>query len=133
MRDYTGTPRLSGGPNPGGITITGESPVGLLRDYLESVADRGRTVPGAVKTSVITRSEALGVPWPLGNPLAFAAEKAESSPIPKHDPPTKLDPVKKLESFPLNVDISPFKRAIASGILLMTYASLTSRDCAALR
>ena len=92
----------------------------LLRDYSESVSDRGRTVPGAVGTSLGTWSEALGVPWPLGNPLVRAAAQVESNEIPKHAPSTKLDTIKKLESVALNVEIDPFKRAFAAGILLMT-------------
>ena len=36
--------------NPNGITLTGESSVALLRDYLESAAERGRAAQGAVKS-----------------------------------------------------------------------------------
>ena len=106
--------------NPAGFTLTGEAPVALLHGYLEAVDDRGRTVPGAVKTSLITWSEALGAPWPPGNPLVCAAAQVESSEIPKHAPPMKPDTIKKLDSVALNVEIYPFKRTFASGILLMT-------------
>ena len=107
-----------------GIALTGDTSVVLLRDYLQSVAERGRTVPGAVKTSLSTWPDSLGVPWPLDNPLVCAAAQVESSEIPKHAPPMRLDTVKKLEPMALNVEIAPPKRAFASGILLMTYASL---------
>ena len=113
-----------GESNPDGVTLTGESPVVLLRDYLESVADRGRTSPGAVETSLITWSEAHGVPWPLDNPLVRSAAKGESGQVPKHDPPTKIDTIKKLDARAVNIEITPFKRAFASGSLLMTYTSL---------
>ena len=116
-----------------GITLTGDTSVVLLRDYLESVAERGRTVPGAVKTSLSTWSETLGVPWPIDNPLVCAAAQVESSEIPKHAPPAKLDTIEKLESSALNVEITPFKRAFASGILLMTYASIRFSDVQRLR
>ena len=66
------------------VTLTGEASVALLLDYLESVADRGRAVPGAVKSSLITWSEAIGAPWPLDNPLACVAAQVESGEIPKH-------------------------------------------------
>ena len=122
-----------GESNTDGTTLTGESPVSLLLGYLESVADRGRAVPGAVKTSSITRSAAHGVPWPLGNPLVCAESQVGSSQIPKHDPPMKLDAVKKLEPLAVNAEISPFKRAFASGILLMTYARLRFSDAQGLR
>ena len=104
-----------GEPNPSGYTLTGEASAALLRDYLESVAERGRAVPGAVKTPLSTWSEALGAPWPLGNPLVFSAAHVGSSEIHKHDPPTKLDTIKKLESMALNVEIAPFKRAFPLG------------------
>ena len=83
---------------PSGFTLTGGNSVALLHDYLESVDDRGRTVPGAVKTSLSTWSEAIGVPWPLDNPLVCAAAQVESNEIPKHAPPMKLDTIKKLEA-----------------------------------
>ena len=62
-----------------------------------------------------------------------AAAQVESSEIPKHAPPTKLDAIKKLASMALNVEIDPFKRAFASGILLMTYARLRFSDVQRLR
>ena len=113
-----------GESNPDGVTLTGESPVVLLRDYLESVADRGRTVPGAVKTSLITRSEALGVPWPIDNPLVCAAAQVESNQVPKHDPPMRLETIKQLGALSINVEMTPLKRAFASGIRLVTYTRL---------
>ena len=122
-----------GESDPPGVTLTGESSVVLLHDYSESVADRGRTVPGAVKTSLSTWSEALGVPWPLDNPLVCAAAQVESNEIPKHEPPTKLDTIKKLEALAVNVEVSPSKRAFAAGILLVTYTSLRFSDVQTLR
>ena len=119
--------------NPSGITLTGDSSVVLLRDYIESVADRGRTVPGAVKTSLSTWSEALGISWPLDNPLVCAAAHVESSDIPKHAPPMKLETVKKLEAIALDVTVTPFKRAFAAGALLMTFTSLRFSDAQRLR
>ena len=104
-----------GESHPEGVALTGDASVVLLRDYLESVADRCRTVPGAVKTSLSTWPDALGAPWPLGNPLVFSAAHVGSSEIHKHDPPTKLDTFKKLESMALNVEIAPFKRAFPLG------------------
>ena len=73
------------------VTLTGESPVVLLQDYLESVSDHGGDVPGAVRTALSTWSDALGVPWPLDNPLVRIAAQVESNQTPKHAPPTKLD------------------------------------------
>ena len=78
-----------GGSKPG-VALTGDNSVVLLRDYLKSVAERGRTGPGAVKASLSTLSEALGVPWPLDNPSVCVAEQVESSEILKHAPPMDL-------------------------------------------
>ena len=116
-----------------GVALTGEGSVVLLHDYLESVADRGRTVPGAVKTSLSTWSESLGISWPLETPLVCAAAQVESNETPKHAPPMKLDTVKKLEELAVNVEVAPFKRAFAAGILLMTYTSLRFSDVQRLR
>ena len=55
-------------PDTSGIALTGDSSVVLLRNYIESVADRGRMVPGVVKTSLGTWSGALGISWTLDNP-----------------------------------------------------------------
>ena len=112
-----------GGQNPG-IALTGDTSAALLRVYLLSVAERGRTAPGAAKTSLRTWSETLGAPRPLDNPLVCADAQVESNEVPKHAPPAKLDTVKKLEQMALNVEISPIKRAFDSGILLVTYASM---------
>ena len=34
------------------ITLTGESPMALMRDYIESLAERGRTAPAAGKQAL---------------------------------------------------------------------------------
>ena len=119
--------------NPSGCSLTGEGSVVLLRDFLESAADRGGTVPGAVKSPISAWSEALGFPWPLDNSLVCAAAQAESNDTPKHAPPMRLETIKKLEELATNVEISPFKRAFATGILLMTYATLRFSDVQRLR
>ena len=105
----------------------------LLRDFLVSVADRGRTVPGAAKSSLSAWSEALGVPWSLYNPLVCAAAQVESNETPQHAPPTKLETIKKLDELVANVEVAPFKRAFASCILLMAYASIRFSDVQRLR
>ena len=73
------------------------------------------------------------MPWPLDNPLVCAAAQVESNEAPKHAPPTKLDTIKKLEGMAVNVEISPIKRARASGLLLMTYTRLMFSDVQRLR
>ena len=104
--------------NPTGITLTGESSVVLLRDYIESVADRGRTVPGAVQTSLSTWSEALGISRHLDNPLVCAAAHVDSSEIPRHAPPMKLDTIKKLDELALNVEVPPSSVPLPQGFFL---------------
>ena len=104
------------GDSKPGIALAGDSSVVLLHDHLQSAAERGRTVPGSVKTSLNTRPEALGVPWPLDNPLVCAAAQIESIEIPKHAPSMKLDTVRKIELTALIVEVDPFRRAFAAGI-----------------
>ena len=105
----------------------------LMRDFLESVDDRGRAAPGAVKSPLITRPEATGAPWPLDNPPVCVAARVESGDIPKHAPPMWLGAIKKLESTALNVAVGLFKRDFATGVLLMTYASLRCSGVQTLR
>ena len=50
-----------GESNPTGVTLTGDASVAPLRDYLESAAERVRTVPGAVKTSLSTWSDSIWI------------------------------------------------------------------------
>ena len=122
--------------NPTGFTLTGESSVALFHDYIESTADRGRTVPGAVRTSLSTWAESLGIDWPLENPIVCAAAHVDSNEVPKHAPPMKLDTIKKLEELALNVEVAPFKRAFADGASLRhlrAYAFPTSNAYEALR
>lgn len=93
--------------NESDVTLTGESSLSLLRDYVGSVADRGRPVPGAVRTARITWSEAPGVPWPLDNPIVCAAPHADSDLVPKHDTRTKHAAIKKLGALSINVEVAP--------------------------
>ena len=116
-----------------GFTPAGESSLVLLRDYIESTAGRGRTVSGAVKTSLIARTEVLGVGWPLENPIDCTNAHVDPNEVPKGTPPTKLDTIKKLEDLALNVDATPFERAFADGALLMTVTSLRFSDAQRLR
>ena len=115
-------------PNPSGSSLTGECSAALLRDYLESVADRGRNVPGDVKSPLITRPEDLGVACPLDNPPRLCRCAVRIERYPMHAPPMKPDTVRKLELLAPNVEIDPFKRAFSAGILLMKYASLRFSD-----
>ena len=59
--------------------------------------------------------------------------QVESSEIPKHAPPMKIETLKKLEEISLNVEFTPPKRAFAAGIVLMTYRSLRFSDVKRLR
>ena len=119
--------------NPPGFTLTGENSAVLLRDYIESAAGRGLEVPGAVKTSISARPEALGINLPLDNPIFCSAAHVDSNEAPKHAPQMKLDNVKKLEELTLNVEVAPFKRAFAEGVLLVTFTSLRFSDVQRLR
>ena len=104
-----------------------------MRDYIESAAGRGRAAPGAVKTSLSTWAESLGINWPLANPIVCAAAHVDSDETPKHAPPMKLDTVKKSDELALNVEAAPPRRAFAAGVLSMAFTSLRFSDAQRLR
>ena len=110
--------------SPDGFALAGDGSAVLLHDYIESTAERGRTVPGEVENPRSIWAEAIGVNWPIDNPLVCAAAHVDSNDNPKHAPPAKLDTVKKLEELALNVEVAPSKRAFSTGVLLMTFARL---------
>ena len=68
--------------------------------------------------------EALGAEWPLANPLIDPSAMVEANRPPKQAPSMDLDTVRKIEQLTAEVDVNVYKRACASGILLVTYASL---------
>ena len=88
------------------VTMKGGSSLVFLRGYIESVTDRGMTVPGAVRTSP-TKSAELGLPRPLDIPLICADAHVESNQTPKHAPQMKRDAIKKLEALAPNVGMWP--------------------------
>ena len=112
----------------GDVTLTGEKSVVLIHDYLEHAADRGRTVPAAIRHSLTCWAAALQVDWPLDHTLITSAAAVESNSAPKHAPPMTLETVKLLEGVATNSEVPPFKRAFAAGILLMSYTSLRFSD-----
>ena len=115
------------------VELTGPQSVVLLRDYLESLAERGRTVPAAGKHALSAWADALGIDWPLTNALVTAASVVESNETPKQAPAMTLNTVRALEEMALDTLVSPYKRAFAAGILLMTFASLRFSDAQRLR
>ena len=54
------------------VTLNGESSLVVLRDFHESLAERGRAVPGAARHALAFWDEALGIDWPLANPLVLS-------------------------------------------------------------
>ena len=100
----------------------------LLRDYIESLAERGRTVPAAGKRALSIWADDLGVDWPLTNPLVVSAATVETNEAPKQAPSMDLETLKKIERLATNVEANGNKRAFAAGILLMTYAILRFSD-----
>ena len=56
------------------VALTGEHSVILLRDYLESLVGRGRSVPSTPRRALTARSDALGIEWPLNNALVTSRD-----------------------------------------------------------
>ena len=115
------------------VTLTGETSLALLRDFLESLADRCRTAPGAARQALTVWAEALGIDWPLTNPLVISAATVTSNDAPKQAPSIPLSTVKLIEQVALNVEVASRKLAYASAILLMSYASLRFSDAQRIR
>ena len=57
----------------------------LIHDYLETLAERGRTAPATAKHALAVWDEAIGIEWPLTNPLIASAAAVETN-----EPPNKL-------------------------------------------
>ena len=113
--------------------LTGDQPLVLVREYLESLAEIGRAAPAAAKRALAVRPEALGVDWPLPNPLLTGAVSVETNEAPRQAPSMRLSTVKSREEISTNDLVAPYKRAYASGILPMTYASLMCSEAQRLR
>ena len=119
--------------NETSAALTVESSLALIRDYLESLAERGRTVPAAGNHALCVWADALGIYWPQTNPLVLSAAVVESNDEPKQAPAMELITVKAIERIALDPDVCVYKRAFAAGILLMTFASLRFADVQRLR
>ena len=105
----------------------------LLRDYPESMQERGRISPAAARRALTVWSDALGVDWPLTNPLMISAATVESDDDPRQAPAMDIETIRNLEGPATNVAILIRKRAFAAGILLMNYDSLRFADVQRLR
>ena len=118
--------------NESAATLTGEGDVALLRDFLEPLRGRGGAVPSASKHALTARDDALGIEWPLTNPLVLSAAIVESNEGPRQAPEMDVGTVRKLDDAASNVEILIAKRSFAAGIL-MTYASLRFADVRKIR
>lgn len=116
------------------VELTGPQSLVLLRDYLESLAERGRAVPAEeAKSAFSVWADALGIDWPLSNALITSAASVETNETPKQAPAMALSTVRALEELAIDPLVAPYKRACAAGILLMIYASLRFSDAQRLR
>ena len=115
------------------VDLTGEQAVVLIRDYLESLAERGRTVPATAKHALSVWAEALGIDWPLTHALVCSAAIVESNETPKQAPAMELSTLRAIEETDVGKLTTAFKRAFAAGVLLMTYASLRFSDVQRIR
>ena len=109
-----------------GIELTGGKSMVLLRDYLESLAGRGRTVSGAAEGAISLTADAFRAERPLTRPLVLAAADVESNDFLWRSPHVKLDAPKPLESFVRNKLAPTYRRASTIGVALVAYARLRS-------
>ena len=119
--------------NESAAALAGEGSLVLRRDYIESLKERGRTVPAAARHALTAWPGASGIDWPLTNPLAITASTVERNEGRRQAPAIDIETIRKLEGAAANVEILISKRAFAAGILLVTYASLRFADTQRLR
>ena len=100
MRFYL---EVRGGTN---VELTGGQSAALLRDYLESLAERGRTAPAAAKHALTVRAEALGIDSPLTNPLVCSEALVETTETPKQAPSMSLSTVRAFEEMAVNKPVN---------------------------
>ena len=70
--------------------LTGEHSVALPRDYLESLAERGRTSPASAKHALTVWPDALNIDWPPSHAIVTSAASAESNEPAKQAPAMSL-------------------------------------------
>ena len=78
--------------------------------------------------SLSTRSDALGVSLPLGNPTLAIVTASGSDEPPRQAPSTELETTKKLELISGDTEVSAPKRLFAATIVRMTYTRLRLPD-----
>lgn len=110
------------------MRLTGNESVVLIRDYLESLAERGRTAPASAKHAPKVWVEALIIDWPLTRTLVRSAAAVDSNDAPKQAPSMSLSTLRAMGEIATNKSATPYKRAFAAGALLVTYASLRFSD-----
>lgn len=103
--------------------LKGRHSVILIRDYVESVAGRGRAFHSTAKHALIARAEALGIDWPLTNPLVAPASVFEATDAPRQAPAMSIETVRSREEIAVNKLVTPRKREFAAGILVVEYSS----------
>ena len=97
--------------------FTGEESVVLLHDYLESLAERGRTVPATANHALTVWAEALGIDWPITHTLVCSAAVVESTETPKQAPSMSMETLRAFEEIATN-NLDPlYKRVFAAGIM----------------
>ena len=105
----------------------------LIRDFPESLQERGRTAQASAKHALTVWADALGLDWPITNPLVLSEATVGSNKGRRQAAEKDLETVRKLEETATNVDGVSNRRAFAAGILLITYARLRFADVQKIR
>ena len=74
----------AGGPSD--CSLAGPGSELRLHSYLESLRPRGPTVPGTALSALAVWAEALGIDWPVANPLVKASTVSRSDRTVRHAP-----------------------------------------------
>ena len=96
------------------VELTGDQSVVLLRDYLGSLAGRGRASPAAEKAALAFWADALGIDWRLTDYLVFSAVAIDSGESPKQAPRVKISTLRALDLIALSPTVAPPERSFAA-------------------
>ena len=107
------------------VELSGERSLVLHRGNLESLSERGHAVHADAKRAMTVSAVSLDIDWPLTNPLLLSAEAVVASERPCQAAAMAIQTVRKLENLESDKLTKPYKRAFASGALLVTWAILS--------
>ena len=104
------------------VDLAGEQSVAVVRDYLESIAERGGNCDLQGETRIVRSGGSVRNRLAADHPLVFSDNQVETGERPKQTPAKTLSTLRDIERISDNKLPPPYKREFAAIILLTTYA-----------